>query len=153
MYPRVSLTFSIFTRRLFFFLFLPASSIKRTHFFPLLHLAFTILVQPNQAHSVIRVSYLSPSFFSPFLSFSFTCHSFSVQLAWILSDTLVVSRTQSCASSFSPSPPFPTPCPYLRPWPSCVHACRLSPSIASVYTRALPLFVASSDEHEDRVCA
>lgn len=32
---------------------------------------------------------------------------------------------------------------YLRPWPSCVYAYRLSSSIANVYTQALPLLVAS----------
>lgn len=61
----------------------------------------------------------------------------------LCSDTVRVTRTHSPEPPTRPSPKPSFPPVYLRPWPSCVHAYRLSPSIASVYTRALPLLVTS----------
>lgn len=62
-------------------------------------------------------------------------------------DTLRVSRAHNPTPPIRPSR---LSRPYLRPWPSCVHADRLSSSIASVYTRALPLFVTSKHGHRAR---
>lgn len=159
MYPRVSPTLSIFVATAFFSLSFSPPRLLSAHgciFLPLLPLALIVPVQPNQAHSTIRVSRLSlfPLFL---LSLSLFQRYVSLFLRSTRFDTIgyvrSLSHTISYVSRPSLQPPFPTPCPYLRPWPSCVHACRLSPSIASVHTRALPLFVASSDEHGYRVCA
>lgn len=128
MYPRISPTLSTFTATAFFLLFLPASSIKRkrTHFSPpLLPRAFAVPVQPNQARSAIRISRLSLLLSILFFSlFTFMFCSFSVQLASILSATLV----------HNPAFPLLPAGPPFRPL-------SLSPSLAVVRARMSPISV------------
>lgn len=139
MCPRVSQSHSIFTTTTFFSFSFSPPRLLSAHgriFLPPLSLSRSpSLFNENHAHSAIRVS-LSLSRLS-------VSRSYSVQLAWILSDThsWTLAHTVLRLLTFPPAP-LSYHRPYLRPWPSCVHACRLSPSIASVYTRALPLFIA-----------
>lgn len=122
-------------------------------FLPLLPLALIVPVQPNQAHSTIRVSLSFLFFSSLFLSFSVTFRSFSVQLASILSDTFVVSRTQSPTSPVLPSSlPFrPLVLISVLGRRACTHAAYLRRS--PVYTRELSLSLSRAATNTDTACA
>lgn len=139
MCPRVSQSHSIFTTTTFFsFSFSP----------PRLLSAHGRIFLPPPSPSRVRhpcstKTTLIVRFAFLFLSPGSPSRSYSVQLAWILSDTHSWTLAHTVLRLLSlPPAPLSYHRPYLRPWPSCVHACRLSPSIASVYTRALPLFIA-----------
>lgn len=146
----ISVSLYLYHDDFFFLLFLPAPSIKRTrtHFSP--------PPSPSRVrHPCSTKTTLIVRFALLFLSPSSPSRSFSVQLARILSDTHSWTLAHTVLRLLTlPPAPLSYHRPYLRPWPSCVHACRLSPSIASVYTRALPLFIAEQRRTQRyRVCA
>lgn len=145
----VSVSLYLYHDDFFFLLFLPAPSIKRTrtHFSP---------PSPSRVrHPCSTKTTLIVRFAFLFLSPSSPSRSFSVQLAWILSDTHThgLSRTQSCASSPSLQPPFPTIVLIsVLGHRACTHAAYLRRS--PVYTRELSLSLSrSSGVHRYRVCA
>lgn len=144
----ISVSLYLYHDDFFFLLFLPAPSIKRTrtHFSP---------PSPSRVRHpcstkttlIVRFAFLSLSPSSP-------SRSFSVQLAWIRCriHTHGLSRTQSCASSPSLQPPFPTIVLIsVLGHRACTHAAYLRRS--PVYTRELSLSLSrSSGEHRYRVC-
>lgn len=145
----ISVSLYLYHDDFFFLLFLPAPSIKRTrtHFSP---------SSPSRVrHPCSTKTTLIVRFAFLFLSPGSPSRSFSVQLAWILSDTHSWTLTHTVLRLLAfPLAPLSHHRPYLRPWPSCVHACRLSPSIASVYTRGSPsLYREQRRTQRYRACA
>lgn len=123
-------------------------------FLPLLPPAFAIPVQPNQAHSTIRVSRLSLSSFPP-LFFSPSALRFAPSPFNSLrySDTFAVSRTQSPTSPVLPSSlPFrPLVLISVLGRRACTHAAYLRRS--PVYTRELSLSLSRAATNTDTACA
>lgn len=120
-----------------------ASSIKRvrirTHFS--LSLFSPSPFNQTRLYHVLRF----PSFFLSFILITLSPSSCSNTIVY----ARYLSHVYTCCVPPN-SPHRPLSCPYLRPWPSCVHAYRLSPSIVGVYTRAHPLFVARKHGYSAR---
>lgn len=145
-----SLSLSLFLLR--FFSLPPTRLLARAHTDTLL----AVLVQSKRIHGTFRASlFFNLSFLSLFFSLSFssshlTLYSPLVSLTYCRIRSVPRTQFRTSQPSLAPSS---LSCTYHRPWSSCVHAHLLSASIASVHTRALPLFVARANTDTARARA